>query len=1000
MHQPIRKRLSGPLIGALVTAIFAASYAAGRWADLDLWFLDLGFRHFNRIAADDRIVLIDIDDASLERVGRWPWPRRIQADLVNVLRECGARAILLDLVYAEPSPARIEHPALDPAHEFDPAGEVLGDITLRDAVHDDEELAEAIARAGCVYVPMYFAVALPGHDPDRTWQRARRFLDADPDASLEAFRRVVAPKTRRPAELLVRARIDRLLREDFNRDVPEIAEALGVPPGDVESRLATCKEEAARYLVRQILQQKPGASFPEIVSRVLPGQPADVDSAERRALLRAYRYALAMPCAFGREVRPQSPLGRSIPNGYRLTLPIPKLAKAARRLGFVSFRPDADGVVRHLPPVAEIDGRLAMQVAFAMAVDALDIDPDKIAVEPGPTLLMSDRSGRNTWRFPLDGDGEVLLNWHVNHDAPDWTHSFHHLPADRIVEVALNRRTINENRARLRLRMADAVALMYEGAESAYLDFERDVRFINETGDDAGRAPHDASEAVEAEKRVKQVEDAAIAHLRRLDQQVARLEPQDSTERALFERVKRLSGLLLNEQYRQRIELTNKTLQERNDELLTKLRQQIDGKLCLVGHTAAAQADMAATPVYEQMPGVMAHANFLNTLLQNRIPMVAPPFVGIAAIVAGGVLTTLVSGWRNAWGAFKAAGMIIIVAFAGAALVMWSSAYYLPMSVAAVTVFVTWAMITMYRQLTEERRRRSLARELSRNTSPAIAAHITEQLDELDLTPRPAEVTCYFSDLQGFTTLTEHLGLEATRALLNRYLAEMGELLVAHRAFNKFMGDGIFAFFNAPIWPADDHVVAGCDAALATLHRLAELKSQTTTAESDPLHDLRVRIGLHTGPAYVGYFGSDNQSDYTCIGDTVNLASRLESANKLFNTQIIASGACRDAAGNAYAFRSLGLLLVKGRSQAVPIHELLGRAGQVDAALVDYARQFEHAVQSFQHRDWAQARRLLGQCARLRPADGAARFYLDQADRLEASAPPDDWNGAVSLTAK
>ena len=457
---------------------------------------------------------------------------------------------------------------------------------------------------------------------------------------------------------------------------------------------------------------------------------------------------------------------------------------------------------------------------------------------------------------------------------------------------------------------------------------------------------------------------------------------------------------MIKNDFRKKVEQANNNLAQRNQELLKELHQRIGGKLCFVGYTAAAQADMVNTPVFEDMPGVMAHANLVNTLLNNRIPVRASKIINTLLILLSGLIITLVTKSRGPWVSLVSMVLVITSAMAISMLLMWIPNYYLSGLTAMAGGFVAWALITLYRQLTEQKLRRSVARELARNTSPAIAAIIAEQLDDLDLPPQPAEVTCYFSDLQGFTSISERSGAEQTKTILNSYLGAMGEELIRFKAFNKFMGDGIFAFFNAPILPVQQHARVGCQAAIETVSRLEHLKNEYSGVCEDEMKNLWMRVGLNTGPVFVGYFGSDQQTDYTCIGDTVNLAARLESANKPFGTQVMLSESCKEEAGEGFEYRHLGSLQVKGKAQAVPVYELLGHCGEVPDDTLRYAELFSKAIRSFQTRQWDNARRQFQTCLDARSDEAAALLYLAEIDRLQNSPPPDSWNQAIELSTK
>lgn len=1005
----IKRRLWAFTVGTFVTTLAVLAYLAGMFVPLSRFQLDEGFRHLNQIDADPRIVLIDINDYALRSIHRWPWPRRMQADLVGILEECGAESILLDIVYAEPSPGRISDPRLEPDYDADSlGGEVLGETSIENAIFDDRELATAIRNAGNVYVALFFESSPPSFDPQQLRNDARKILDKNPDITHDAFAsRLNIPAGIDSKSRFTQARIDHVLRKDFALDQSEIAERLDIPVRDVEIHLSRMKPLAAEFLVEKFFHKNADATLAEVYTAILPNHPPNIASRDRHDVFREYTRALSRRFIRRHCLEPDPAYVDLLPNGIDPTVPVAEIAGAAKRIGFVNFNKDDDGILRHVPVLAKVDGRIVRQIAFALAADILDIDLDSITADNKNRLVLTDKSKSHEWRLPLNKNGEMLVNWHIDRGHPSWEKSFTHIPVSRAMEIATCRRTIRSNNALLRTRRFQAVELMYEGAPSGLLDHEARVRQLSllESGIELANAesrPNLEVQRDELLKKIERTEDLALSNIERMHQEIGGLEPEDEEERILFERIENLNAQLVVGPFTKELKANNARLQARADELLHELREKLDGKFCFVGHTASAQADMVNAPVFENMPGVMAHANLVNTLLQNRIPTVAPAYMPILLIIIVGAIITFLTASKGPWLAFASLLLLIAPMLALSCYLTWKHGIFVATIVPAATTFVAWAMITLYRQSTEERQRRSFSRALARNTSPAIAASITRHMDKLDLSPKPADVTCYFSDLQGFTSISERLDANQTKTILNHYLGAMGEVLVENRAFNKFMGDGIFAFFNSPLWPVEDHILVGCESALATADKLNELKESADEEYADEFRDLWMRVGVHSGPVYVGYFGSENQTDYTCIGDTVNLAARLESANKAFGTQIMISDICRNHAGDRYHYRHLAALQVKGKAQAVQVYELLGRKGSVDDKALEYADAFDEAVSAFQRQNWAGSKRHFQHCQQLRPNDPAIELYYSEIEQLELNPPADGdaWNMAITMTTK
>ena len=939
----IRKRKWGLLVGGAITVAGCAAFAIGLLERLDDFELDLHFQHFGTIDADERIVLIDINDHALYTVGDWPWPRRRYAQIVQTLNELGAEAIVLDLILSEPGNPRPEHAGLGPHYDIDSELAELGDPSEDPIIYDDDELRDAIADAGNVYLAMFFRLSPPSVDPEVVLGSALDLLRGEPDISPERFNsalRAVFPvigNTFVDKGFYHRVRIVALLKDDFALDAPSLVRKLGdresVNLRKIEEQLPSAKRLVARRAAGRFFQEHPNGSWPAFFESVLPEAPFDMQTPDRNDLILAYRWQDAF-----RAVAKSSPpvaqgLEGRIPHAYDLTLPVEKFAKAAKGIGFVSFeRERGGGVVREIPLIADANGVLVLQLGMLLALDTLGIDRSSITYEGGHLNI---GTGPETRRLPLSRDGLTLLNWHVPPLSRSWVDSFSHIPATRVLEIALNAEATAHNERLLGLAMAELVKLRHADTHVAYSDYVRLVnrrlalreRATTVSDPEAGALVN--REIADLEVKIKRIEDEAAIWLRRAYRLWENEEPLDDKERLQRDRVCDLYAKFGEGQLADRLEKLNDKVTARTHTLLEELRPQIEGKTCLVGYTASGVADLVTSPVYSSMPGVMAHANILNMILQDRPAVRAPGWVSLVIILVGGITITVVTCGRGPLLSLASLVVLAAVILGIGGLVFRISTYHIASTVAATQVCVVWACVTAYRQFTEERVRRHFQRALAQYTSPAVAARIAASASPVDLAPQPAQVTCFFSDLHGFTRLSELLGAERTRLVLNPYLRAMSRVLVDHGAIiNKFMGDGIFAFFNAPIWQCANHSEAACACALASLAALRDLNRQEMSAgDHEPLV---MRIGISTGEAFAGDYGSDTKLDYTCIGDTVNLGARLEEANKTFGTSVLVDDATREGAGDRFAFRSLGRIDVPGKTVAVEVHELAGWASETN----------------------------------------------------------------------
>lgn len=266
---------------------------------------------------------------------------------------------------------------------------------------------------------------------------------------------------------------------------------------------------------------------------------------------------------------------------------------------------------------------------------------------------------------------------------------------------------------------------------------------------------------------------------------------------------------------------------------------------------------------------------------------------------------------------------------------------------------------------------------------------LLESGEEAKLGGTRTEITVYFSDLVSFTSVSERLPPEELVELLARYLDEMtGEILRNGGTVDKFMGDSIMAFWGAPR-PHDRDALAACRAALANRAKLEELRKEWIRAGLPALH---ARTGIHTGTAMVGNFGSPSRLDYTAIGDTVNVASRLEGLNQIYGTEILISDDTRAAVADIMVTRPIDKVGVKGRNEGIIIHELVGDVEAVSELDRRSAEKYADALERYLNREWAEAHSGFAAILESKPDDAATRVMLHRCDTYRASPPP-DWDG-------
>ena len=264
-------------------------------------------------------------------------------------------------------------------------------------------------------------------------------------------------------------------------------------------------------------------------------------------------------------------------------------------------------------------------------------------------------------------------------------------------------------------------------------------------------------------------------------------------------------------------------------------------------------------------------------------------------------------------------------------------------------------------------------------------------------------MTVFFSDLEGFTRMCEGLTPDAAVRFLNRYFSMMSEVVRSRQGIvDKYIGDSVMAFWGPPFTDAADHARLCCFAALEQMRLMDEFRAGLPQlfGVRDGLPAVNVRMGIASGEVTVGNIGSETSRGYTVIGDTVNLASRLEQANKFYGTQILVSEATRELAGDALAFREIDSLRVAGKLEPVRVFELLGLSSELEESDRRRVQTYEKGLACYRKQDWDGAAAALRECLEIAPGDNPARTLLARVEAFRNAPPTADWDGVWVAVSK
>ncbi|MDY6913805.1 MAG: CHASE2 domain-containing protein [Planctomycetota bacterium] len=959
--------VSSLLLGLVGTLAVIAAHIGKLDRRAELHALDVRFRNFSHATVAGDIVHVDIDDGSLDELGRWPWPRQLLAGIIDVLDECGAQAVVLDIILPEPQKVRY----------VSAAGQVYGGgdaPVIAEAppvpVFDDAILAESIRRGRGVALPMHIDFA----------------------------ERQVSPLQVQVREMLVS---EPLLSAD------EIAARLRRPCPAIESVLRRSRQSAIGLRVGQMLSAEPEANFAAVLASILPGLPRHKASDAKDMVEKAYLRHRAIRALERFGLPAEQVAGYPLRSGSMVP-PLVMLARVAHLSGFVTVKPDEDGVVRRIPLLGRSGQQVYMQFALAVAARELGRRHSRPVVVSADAASVSIRCADGAGRvIPLDSDGFMLIHW-LGGAASNAEKSarLRHIPAMSVAAIWQEKKQID--------RLSDLThGLGVKFLGMGYPESERQEKQLQALGRLTDQLDDAYMERLAAERLLQRVmlyepsvapDVRSLARLRQNEQDIQAQACQ--TAKALIDELRSPANLKAfagdqEAQARQTLKLLDSLpLEIRNKKanlkkLLAELRTIVAGKICMIGSTATGAADFVPTPMGKRTPGVTVHSNIINTILSGSFIRQWPLAADILVILAAGLLVALLAATRPVLQAALLAVLLAAGYVAFNCLVVFDRWGVWLVAVAPVAaMLVSFLLVTAYRQLTEERAKRHIKDMFAHAMSPALVDRLLEDPSLAELGGQKRTLTCMFSDIAGFTPLSESLGPPQTVRLLNRYFDRVTEVVQnSHGGYlNKFLGDGIFCFFGAPVFQ-EDHPLRAVRAAVDCQAEVAKL-NDALQAELGPDTQLSVRIGVTTGEAMVGNCGSTQRMDYTAIGDCVNLASRLEAANKFFGTHILVDDrACRlcKKENNDLFARPLGAVFVTGQREAVKIWNVLGaEAAPEQREVLD---DFAGAVELFTERKFKAAARLFQEVHKVMPDDRPAKIYLDLA--RECAARPTvgtDWD--------
>jgi adenylate cyclase len=436
-------------------------------------------------------------------------------------------------------------------------------------------------------------------------------------------------------------------------------------------------------------------------------------------------------------------------------------------------------------------------------------------------------------------------------------------------------------------------------------------------------------------------------------------------------------------------------------------KEDIEGRLAIIGTSAAGLLDLRATPLEASVPGVELHAQAIEQILQGSF-LQRPDFATPAELLYILVLGLLIAFLIYRMGAIGSAvlGGIAVAAVIGVSWYAFAAFGWLvdPIypAIALAAIYLTGTIFVFLRT---ERERNRVRHAFGHYMAPALVERLADDPSRLKLGGETRDMTLLFSDVRGFTAISEGLDAEELTHFLNSLFTPLSKIILEEQGtIDKFMGDAVMAFWNAPL-DDGEHASHACRAALRIMEHMPELNAHwrgEAEAKGRSFNPVKIGIGLNTGVCCVGNLGSETRFDYSVIGDNVNIASRLEGQSKTYDVVTIV-GESTTARAPDFAFLELDLLKLKGKTEATRIFALLGDAEvKKSQTFIDFSARHGEFLQRYRAKNWDAAESLASDCERLNGA-GLDRLYALYRERItyfRHNPPPPNWDGTAKALGK
>ena len=672
---------------------------------------------------------------------------------------------------------------------------------------------------------------------------------------------------------------------------------------------------------------------------------------------------------------------------------LPGFALTAEGAGFTNVEIDIDGTRRRIDLAQNIHDHWYLQLAFSPLVHFLgnpeiELSNRKLLMKNAkmPGGIVKDIS------VPLDGHGKMLLDWPKEDYAGSYSHiSFYDFSLLEDLEAELD----------------------YYGRAISSFDIYDFARFDNSLM----RIPFIANDLSDLFEAIGSYRNAALENCsddyfeafvdfrreaRVLIRELLNIDPITKISNTAQEMIELFPGsaeLILDEAEYEISVLNNLSINlERYEAVRAKIENTVKDRFCILGRVDTGSTDYGANPFHGRYINVGTHGVVLDMILSGSfiVPLgiqweiiVTLVFVFLFFFASGNFAPVIraITGF-----------LAVVLAVVGSALLFRLTGFYFNPLLTAFSMISAVIAREIISYAASEREKQFIRKAFSTYVSDDVVKEIIADPSRLQLGGTKRHMSAIFTDVQGFSTISELLDPEGLVSLLNRYLTFMSDAILEEKGtIDKYEGDAIIAFFGAPI-PIEDHALRACASAIAMKQIEKELNKKIMEEKLSP-KPLLTRIGINTGSMVAGNMGTGNKMNYTIMGNAVNLAARLEGVNKQYGTWILASESTAQEAGESILTRKLDRVRVVGINEPVRLHELINMADYANSNEKKLVEVFDQALQYYENRKWKEAIEGFKESLSIENG-GPSAVYLRRCKNFLLYPPDDSWDGVNNLTEK